>query len=110
MNKTCKKHGHKWGSGKFKQYCERDGCLAIKRLMENRFPKIGEAKYEWVIDEFDWEPKVGKILLDDKKDLWSRIKDWWWNKFGFNSYIRKERKRMKRDTTRSGYPFPSDID
>ena len=63
INKNFKKHGHKWGSGKFKQYCERDGCLAIKRLMENRFPKIGEAKYEWVIDEFDWESKVGKILL-----------------------------------------------
>lgn len=50
MNKTCKRSKkHKWGPGKFKQYCTRKDCLALRIVAENRFPKIGEAKYDWVI-------------------------------------------------------------
>jgi len=51
----CQKHGHSWGDGQFRQDCTRGGCKAYRILIENRFPEIGEAKYEWeVVDMSLW--------------------------------------------------------
>ncbi len=47
MNWRCKKFGHKYGEGRFEQNCTRKDCLAWRSLMENPYPKIGEARYEW---------------------------------------------------------------
>lgn len=58
MNHKCKLLGHKWDEeGEYKQCCKRKKCTAYRTLMENKYPKIGEPKYEWKIVDFD------KIIL-----------------------------------------------
>lgn len=49
MNLKCKTFGHKWDKGQYKKYCKRKGCHIVKNLVENKYPKIGEPKYEWKI-------------------------------------------------------------
>jgi hypothetical protein len=51
MGIKCDILGHKWGEGEFKKYCKRKKCTAFKYLVENKYPKIGEPKYEWIIQE-----------------------------------------------------------
>jgi len=50
-NRKCKRKGHKWGPGQLEQNCIREGCLAWRVVMQNRYPKIGEPLYEWKIFE-----------------------------------------------------------
>lgn len=49
--RLCGMLGHKWGGGKFQQHCKRRGCDAMRTLVHNPIPKIGEPSIYW--QEFD---------------------------------------------------------
>jgi len=44
----CSIKGHDWDEElPYSQKCLRDDCKARRILKENRYPKIGEPKYDW---------------------------------------------------------------
>lgn len=58
MVRICKILGHKWDESKplsesADQKCLRKNCLAHRKLMWNRFPKIGEPSLSWRIIDYN---------------------------------------------------------
>ena len=54
MNIFCKIFGHKWDTAdKYEQSCKRKNCIVFRTLVENRYPDIGEPKYDWEIIDFE---------------------------------------------------------